>query len=169
MRFLQRSPLRRLIPDESTSGCPEPTVATLSTRSALAVPPGCDGLLLTWPAGLLHPASDHGVRPVSSRPPTSPPTPDSPLERTSWPFEAFPSSAGVETSDVPEDTFSPFPLPLTSLVLPGEPNASRPQGFYPLLSPLPPRRIAATVWPDAPLGFPGFWPSPPTGLTRQAC
>jgi hypothetical protein len=36
-------------------------------RSVLAVPPGFDGFLRATPAGLLHPAPDHGVRSVSGQ------------------------------------------------------------------------------------------------------
>jgi hypothetical protein len=123
------------------------------------------------PAGLLHPASDHGVRSVLSRIANvvrQRQSSDPPLERGSLPFEAFPSVAGVVPS--PHHKMrSPTPLPLSSLDSAGFavqreaelPMVPRPQGFDPPQSPLPPRPIAETSWPDAPLGFLGFWPSPP--------
>jgi hypothetical protein len=50
-------------------GRPKPSLwpggANLRTRSVLAVPPDSDGLLRSAPAGLLHPATGHGVRHVS--------------------------------------------------------------------------------------------------------
>jgi hypothetical protein len=51
-------------------GCPKAALrredANPRACSALAVPPGSDGLLRTGPAGLLHPATGHGVRHISS-------------------------------------------------------------------------------------------------------
>jgi hypothetical protein len=50
---LQRSPFRRHRARESTSGFPERLAATPRARSALAVPPGFSGLLLTSPRRLV--------------------------------------------------------------------------------------------------------------------
>jgi hypothetical protein len=51
-------------------GCPKAALrredANPRACSALAVPPGSDGFLHAGPAGLLHPATGHGVRHISS-------------------------------------------------------------------------------------------------------
>jgi len=52
---------RRRFPLTSTGKCHFPI------RSVLVVPPDFDGFLRSGTAGLLHPAADHGVRPVSDR------------------------------------------------------------------------------------------------------
>jgi len=65
-------------------------------------------------AGLLHPATDHGVRLVSSRPPTEAGT-DCPHRRI--PFEAFPSAVGQKPSLPRASTLrSPTSVPLSSLL-----------------------------------------------------
>jgi hypothetical protein len=51
-------------------------------------------------AGLLHPAAGHGVRPVSSRPPTLKPTTDPPPRRL-FPFEALPPNRPVPVTREP--------------------------------------------------------------------
>lgn len=74
MSFLQRSPLRRVPPQESTPGCPGPTrchpYELVPSMPFFPTTTVCSSHGI---AGLSHPASDHGVRLVSSRPPTLPP------------------------------------------------------------------------------------------------
>jgi hypothetical protein len=93
-------------------------VATPRARAALVVSHDFDGLLRRVPAGLLHPATGHGVRHVSG--PLAPGLhcPTLPLDRGALsltrlsrgasPCEAFPSSPALRCVTT-ADTFSPLP------------------------------------------------------------
>jgi hypothetical protein len=113
------------------------------------------------PAGLLHPASGHGVRHVSG-----PPLPvarrlraGARLPRWRSTLRSFPlrsRSAGVTARRFPLAVvpgFRPRPRPCrhvrTLVLLP----FARPQGFVPPRSPLRPAGVAAAKLPDAPLGL----------------
>jgi len=99
--FSKDSPPSRYWPRVHSQTVARPSARGCQPRacSVLAVPPGFDGLLRASPAGLLHPAPDHGVRSVSgsfvdttlrqhhrSQP--------SPRPRFT-PFRAFPSTTAV--------------------------------------------------------------------------
>jgi len=100
-----RLPLRPL-PDEPSLTLRSGT-ATSQTRSVLAVPPGSDGLLrsetgsedpIPWQlAGLLHPAADRGVRPVSGFLESE----DSPAQHPGGARLQKPSSQAVTLRSVP--------------------------------------------------------------------
>jgi len=133
------------------------------------------------PAGLLHPASSHGVRVVScpasrfqscNLPQSSWHSPNSPL----IPSEAFPSSTaalrhrnrchprcstGAFHARLPHRSASRSRFPLAtrfrSPMLPpvcfSQSPHRQPRGFSPSISPLPRVRVATHPRPDAPLGF----------------
>lgn len=101
-----------VLPRESTPGCP----GSRTCHSPELVPPLPFLTTSTVcssrdPAGLLHPADDHGVHLVSSRPTTLPPHVRPSSQMHLWPFRAFPSSAGVVPSLHPERCSHRNPFP----------------------------------------------------------
>jgi hypothetical protein len=165
-----RLPLRPL-PDEPSLILRSRT-ATFQTRSVLAVPPGSDGLLrsetrsedlASWQlAGLLHPAADRGVRPVSDF-----------LGSEDLPVH-HPGGARLQKPSSQARTLRSVLLPGSSLPSPRSPaftgkrcplavgpnrtcrhaqSEPRPRGLAPPRSPfLEPRRFRH-VRVDAPMGF----------------
>ena len=79
----------------------------LRACSALAVPPGSDGLLRTGLAGLLHPATGHGVRHISG-------SLLRPHPKMLPPLRAFPNGAYTLRSFSLRDSRSVSPRPLPS-------------------------------------------------------
>lgn len=66
IRFERPLPGVRVSAHARLHSLPSVRICHVLTRSALAVPPGFDGLLRSSAAGLFHPAADHGVHYVSS-------------------------------------------------------------------------------------------------------
>jgi hypothetical protein len=100
--WLQQAPLLEFLKDRPStdvpvcvlSRLPEVRVCHTRTRSALVVLPDFGGFLRTRLAGLLHPATGHGVRLVSSRSADIRRT-DDPPPRRPCPSELFAGAAGV--------------------------------------------------------------------------
>jgi len=121
---------------------PEVRVCHTRTCSALVVLPDFGGLLRTRLAGLLHPATGHGVRLVSSRPPTF--ADDRPSSEAFLPFEALRRDSG-----------SPFARsPSSASLVHGDRSHRfpRPRGFVPSRSST--RLCIAAGASTSSLGFP---------------
>lgn len=99
IRFERPLPGVRVSAHARRHSLPSVRICHVLTRSALAVPPGFDGLLRSSAAGLLRPAADHGVHYVSS--------------------EAF----GIVRCFLPDCSS----LPLTLFFIPGIPRSVRPR------------------------------------------
>lgn len=132
------------------------------TCSALAVPPGFDGLLRAPIAGLLHPAPDHGVRSVSGstiRPPCGGANDlNPPRDRASHPSELSPRPQPYRvTAALAFSSFERFPK-----------EAPRSQGFSPLPSPLPHPTLPSTTARCSPglRSPPGSSPNSPWSIRR---
>jgi hypothetical protein len=126
---------------------PEVRVCHTRTCSTLVVLPDFGGLLRTRIAGLLHPATGHGVRLVSSRPPTI--AGARPSSEASLPFEALRRDGGSPVARSPSSA---------SLVRSDRSHRiPRPRGFVPSRSSTCTTflwlRIAAAQ-ARAPMGFP---------------
>jgi len=121
---------------------PEVRVCHTRTCSTLVVLPDFGGLLRTRLAGLLHPATGHGVHLVSSRPPTV--ADDRPSSEAFLPFEALRRDSGSPVARSPSSA---------SLVRSDRSHCfPRPRGFVPSRSPT----CSALLRREsrAPMGFP---------------
>jgi len=157
-----KMPLHRYKSCASTPGEPKPAFG-LELPSSRLVPPLSFHPTPTVssaqdPAGLLHPATGHGVRHVSGLPPRcrdASPFPVAPTLRSFSLLDSLPASPRFVPSRrwVPVSRRRRVALPRPCCVFPPVP---RPQGFAPSKSPLQAGWRCRQSLLDAPLGFSSF-------------
>jgi hypothetical protein len=159
---VQRSPLHRNRRRASTPRSPEGSPLARGCHTSKLVPslsflPTSTVYSAHRPAGLLHPASGHGIRCVSSlalRDPKTSSTPALSQQRTSYPSEPSPRrQPHLVTKAVAPSWFRRLRRPSRANALWLAGSDRPPQGFAPTSSPLPHACVSTCAPPDALLGF----------------